>query len=163
MLGVSHPTARRIARLLEITEQPAGDDRIKSLLRLPPGAAAADAEWRRSFLEPEHRRSDPLSGLSRGERQVMGVLDYIARGATVQRVAEASHLSPGHVRRCLKSLERRGFAQIEDKHLLIGYGLVKQRIWSLTRTKACNAATVCLPLRQLPPDDPPEAIPAEFW
>lgn len=163
MLGVSHPTARRIARLLEITEHPAGDERIKALLRLPPDAAEADAEWRRSFLGPEHRRSDPLSGLSRGERQVMGVLDYIARGATVQRVAEASRLSPGHVRRCLKSLERRGFAQIENKHLLIGYGLVKQRIWSLTRTEACNAATVCLPLRQLPPDDPPEAIPAEFW
>ena len=163
MLGVSHPTARRMARLLEITEQPAGDGRIKALLRLPPGAAEADAEWRRSFLEPEHRRSDPLSGLSRAERQVMGVLDYIARGATVQRVAEASRLSPGHVRRCLKSLERRGFAQIENKHLLIGYGLAKHRIWSLTRTKECNAATVCLPLKPLPPDDPPEAIPAEFW
>ena len=163
MLGVSHPTARRIARLLEITEQPAGDERIKALLRLPPGGAEADAEWRRSFLAPEHRRSDPLSGMSRAERQVMGVLDYIARGATVGRVAEASGISPGHVRRCLRSLERRGYARVENKHLLVGYGLVKHRVWSLTRTEACNAATVCLPLRQLPPDDPPKAIPAEFW
>lgn len=74
----------------------------------------------------------------------MGVLDYIARGATVQRVAEASRLSPGHVRRCLKSLEQRGFAQVEDKHLLIGYGLVKHRIWSLTAPKnATRRPCVC--------------------
>ena len=160
-LGVSSPAARRISAALELTGEPPGDARLAALLhqhhdpvevlrgRLPPN------------LDPEE---NPLAGLTRGQRAVMGVLRNRIRGTALDQVADEAGLSEDHARRCLNLLAERGYARCEEASVPWGYGSLRLPLWSLNLTEECITAMAYLPHRPEKVDRScPERVPPEFW
>ena len=163
-VGVSHPTARRMQRLLDVAEKPAGDERLRALLRLPPGAEERDAERRRALVVGLGQ-PDPdalLAGLSHAERETLRALRVLSAGATAGRVAELLGRGAGHIRRCLSGLRDRGYARDSAQRVMCGYGAREMVIWELAKPAGWHASLM-MPYLQRRPAPPPTAIPVEFW
>ena len=149
-LGVSGPTARRVARVLDSTEAPAGGRRLAKLLQ-PAPATVQD--------------SDPdglLDSLTCCERDTLRGLRVLNRGATAGRVAELIGRNAGHVRRCLSQLARRGYVKSAVRSVPCGYGQADMRLWELAEPEG-QAAAQALPWFHAPPEPAPVAVPTELW
>lgn len=102
--------------------------------------------------------------MTRGERLAMNALRRRCFGATAATVAHMSGLSVGHTRRCLKRLQRRGWATRETESWAWGYGMARIGVWRLSWSGDCALALGCMPrLEVRQPETPPGAVPAEFW
>ena len=163
-LGVSYPTARRIKRLLDLTERPAGDERLQALLAMPPDAESVDRDRRRNLAAGlgQDGPEAMLAGLSEAERDTLRALRVLACGATAGRAAELLGRDAGHVRRCLRSLQRRGYTRSGPEMVMCGYGAAEMIVWHLT-DPAGQAAALMLPYLQMRPAPPPVLVPVEFW
>ena len=161
-LGVSAPAARRMARVLESTAEPPGEDRLRALVRLGSDPADARAKSVPATVRPAD--GNPVSSMTAGQRAVMSALRARLRGCTVSGLAERAGLSERHTRRCLRALEGRGLTRSEKASVPWGYGSVRARLWSLARTGACLAALPYLPRH---PEafgrECPERVPPRFW
>lgn len=160
LIGVSYPTARRIARVLELSEMPPGEGRLRRLLEMP-----RDAESVINDRLPLHldAADNPISSMTDGERLVMQILRALYRGATLSRIVEESRLSRAHVLRCLESLERRGYITHKTTRVSLGYSSIQTAVWSLADTQECMDAIAYLPWRPLSPENRTDRIPREFW
>ena len=168
-LGCSAPTARRVASLLRGTGLPAGsgEARLTALLAQSPepprrsrrpglGSGAAG---------PRRKLEREVESLSRGERLVISALRLRAFGATVHAVSALSGLSAGHTRRCLRRIERLGWAHCETKVRRWGYKLLRLRMWRLTWSGDCAEMLALVPPEQTvdPPRRFDDMVPPQFW
>lgn len=160
LIGVSYPTARRIARVLELSEMPPGEGRLRRLLEMP-----RDAESVINDRLPIHldAADNPISSMTDGERLVMQILRALYRGATLSRIVEESKLSKAHASRCLESLVQRGYITQKTTRVSLGYSSTQTAVWSLAGTQECMDAIVYLPWRPLSPENRTDRIPMEFW
>jgi len=161
-LDVSAPAARRMADALEMTGLPPGEGRLKALMNQPSDRSEA---LRRRLPATFDTNANPIDGLSRGQRTVLGILRGRIRGTTLSQVAAESRLSEDHARRCLNALAERGFARREKASLPWGYGSRKVVLWSLNLSEDCVSALAYL----LPPTPTPQdntcadRVPPELW
>lgn len=160
LLGVSAPTARRVARALELTERPPGPKRLEALLQMPADVESVVTRRLPWYLDPD---DNPIESLTAGQRTVMAVLRNCYRGATAARIAAEARLSPAHARRCLNELARRGYAVCEESTVQRGYQPTRARVWSLSPSESCAEAVAYLPRRPVVPGECPERVPPEFW
>lgn len=160
LLGVSAPTARRVARALELTERPPGPERLEALLQMPADVESVVTRRLPWYLDPD---ANPIESLTAGQRTVMAVLRNCYRGATAARVATEARLSPAHARRCLNELARRGYAVCEESTVQRGYQPTRTRVWSLSPSESCAEAVAYLPRRPVAAGECPEQVPPEFW
>ena len=161
-LGVSSPTARRIAQVLSLTEEPPGECRLRALLRLGPSPVQAHNDSIPVTIRPSGDVS--VTRMTAGQLAVMVALRSRLRGCTVAGVAQSAGLSERHTRRCLRALEERRLATSEDASVPWGYGSLRIRLWSLARTAECWTALAYLPLRHETFErECPERVPPRFW
>ena len=160
LLNVSAPTARKVARALELTEQPPGTRRLEALLHMPSDVESVVTRRLPWYLDPDE---NPIEALTAGERTVMAVLRNSYRGATADRIAIEARLSPAHARRCLRELARRGYAVSEEAVVQRGYQPTRRRVWSLSPSESCAEAIAYLPRRPVTVEECPERVPPEFW
>ena len=160
LLNVSAPTARRVARALELTERPPGTRRLEALLHMPSDVESVVTRRLPWYLDPD---KNPIETLTAGERTVMAVLRNSYRGATADRIAAEARLSPAHARRCLRELARRGYAVSEEAVVQRGYQPTRRRVWSLSPSESCAEAIAYLPWRPVTVEECPERVPPEFW
>ena len=164
-LGVSYPTARRMARLLERTHSPHGNGRLVELLRLPAGStgrAPGPVYGSPAAHEAWSPRFHGMDRLPRRHSQAIQALASLTRGATAARIAEYTGMSPGHARRCMRSLESRGLVRRDRRAVLCGYGMRDLNVWSFAN-RDIQMAAMSLPVLRPAPQPPPESIPAAFW
>ena len=161
-LDVSAPAARRMADALEMTGQPPGEGRLKALMHQPGDPAKALRSRLPCTFNPD---ANPVAGLSRGQRAVLGILRSKVRGTTLRQAATEARLSEDHARRCLNALAEKGFARREEASLPWGYGSRKTVLWSLDLSEECVTALAYLPPRPPPQvgDTCAERVPPEFW
>ena len=153
VLGVSAPTARRVADVCSSVRAAPGEPRLAALLRTR-----------------HHARGKPVSvaagarAMPAGQRRVFSFLRRRIAGAALAEIAEGSGLSQRHTRRCLQALEAARIARCEPSRILWGYGTVVERLWSLDMTPQCVALMAVLPApRSDPPDQAPARVPPQFW
>ncbi len=103
--------------------------------------------------------------LSRCERAVITVLRRRAFGATVHTIAALSGVSAGHVRRCLRRIERRGWALSESRSRLWGYKQLRLRMWRLTWSDSCAKMLAVVRLERIDEQSRgfDDMVPPEFW
>lgn len=165
-LGVSARTARRVSELLRSAgENPT--ERLRCLLAMPkprPRRTVPDTALSTLPSGCPLRVRDVVMGMTRGERLAMNALRHRCFGATTATVAHMSGLSVGHTRRCLKGLQRRGWATREPQSWAWGYGMVRVGVWRLSWSGDCALAMGCMPrLAVQQPAAPAGTVPAEFW
>ena len=163
-LGVSARTARRVSSLLASSGPDPGDGRLRRLLQQPkPRPRRSAPETNAPPGCPARVRSE-VETMTRGERLAMNALRVRCFGATAAMVAAMSGLSVGHTRRCLRALQRRGWAVCAAQPRAWGYGMVRVSVWRLTWSGDCALALGCMPrlaVRQI--KAPSGTVPAEFW
>lgn len=165
-LGVSARTARRVSELL----RSAGGmpkERLRRLLGMPrplPRRSTLDTARRTLVSGCPQQVHDEVLDMTRGERLAMNALRHRCFGATAATVAHMSGLSVGHTRRCLKGLQRRGWATHETQYWAWGYGMARVGVWRLTWSGDCALALGCMPRIEVQqPETPSSTVPAEFW
>ena len=141
-------TRRRIRRTVESTGLGPGPERLAALV------AAAHAPL----------RPGPIAGFAEGHRRVLAVLRTRLAGATAERVAADCGLSESHTRRCLRRLRDAGFVESSQETVMWGYTPRRARLWRLAMSEQTLDALPQMGwLPQAEPQDPPEAVPPEFW
>ena len=165
-LGVSARTARRVSELLRSAGR-MPEQRLRCLLAMPkprPRRAAPDAAPSTVPSECPQRVRDEVMQMTRGEELAMNALRHRWFGTTAATVAHMNGLSLGHTRRCLRGLQRRGWATRDMQFLAWGYGMQRVGVWRLTWSGDCVLALGCMPrLEVQQPETPFGAVPAEFW
>lgn len=160
-LCVSYPTARRVARLLEATGSPPGNDRLAAILR--SGAPEEEASGESHAAETGGQAS--ISGLDRlplRQRQAVRALAALHQGATAGRIAEYAGMTPGHARRCMKVLAERGLVRSEVQSVPCGYKMADCNVWDFA-TEELRMEAMRLPFLAPRPQPPPASVPVEFW
>lgn len=157
-LGVSYPTARRMARLLARTDHQSPQTRLADLLKRDPSADSEDCE------SASHGAAwgDEFELLPFRHRQAVQALAALYRGASAGRIAEYTGMTSGHARRCMKALEARGLVRCEVQAVLCGYKLVDHNIWDFA-TEELRMEAMRLPFLAPRPQPPPASVPVEFW
>ena len=166
-LGCSIPTARRVAAMLSSADAPAGsppESKIRSLLaqgRRPPRRQQA----RLGNEAPPSTVEDAARSLTRCERAVVSALRRRVFGAPAPALAALSGVSAGHARRCLRGLERRGWAVCERRARPWGYKQMHLRLWRLTWSGECAEMLAHVHPERLnePPRHDSDRVPPEFW
>lgn len=147
--ATSRTTGRRIREAVESTGLPPGPARLAAMLTHQPDQ------------EPP---PGPLAGLARGPRLVLAMLRTRLAGATATQVAAETGLSQSHVRRCLRELRRRGFAECEETAVMWGYEARRERLWRLRMSEQTLRALAQIGWTEpSDPPDPPAKVPPEFW
>lgn len=145
--------------------RPTAEQRLRQLLSQPRPSGGADSWSAVGLLAMSPRSEQLLAGLTESHRRVLNALRHRQFGATSHTAAALCGVSVGHTRRCLRDLERRGWAQRETRACIWGYRQVRARLWRLTWTGECSEALGCLrrlPVASLEPFDP-DGVPPEFW
>ena len=169
LLGVSPVTARRVASLLAAAGGPPAEQRLRRLLSQPrpePRRSGRADRWSAQGLLAVSPRSEQLlAGLTESHKRILNALRHRQFGATSHTVAALGAVSVGHTRRCLRDLERRGWAQRATRACAWGHRQVRARLWRLTWTGECCEVLGCLrrlPVTGLEPFDR-DGVPPEFW
>ena len=169
-LGVSAPTARRVAALLEAADSPSSspDERLRRLLAqappLPRRSRPRDGSQRTAAVMPRGVQR-LVESLTHSERRVINALRHRPFGVTAHSAAELAGVSVGHTRRCLGRIEGLGWAHSEPAVRAWGYRQLRLRLWKLTWSDSCAAMLGLLPATRpvAPPERFPDMVPPEFW
>ena len=165
-LGCSSPTARRVAALmggLGLARPATPEAKLQMLLAAsPPPPRRSGRRWP-APAEPQRLIERQVGSLTRSERLVSDALRRRVFGATVHTIADLSGVSTGHVRRCLRRVERLGWPVCESRSRLWGYRQL--RVWRLTWSGSCAEMLAHLPAEpaQEPPRGFDDMVPPEFW
>ena len=165
-LGCSAPTARRVAALMGaagVPQSSAPEAKLRALLAAaPPSPRRAG---RRGPAPVGQRLQRQVGSLTRSERLVIAALRQRVFGATVHMISALSGVSAGHVRRCLRRIERLGWAVCEARPRLWGYRQLRLRMWRLTWSGSCAEMLGLIPpdLVEEPARGFDDTVPPEFW
>jgi hypothetical protein len=177
VLGVSVPTARRIATLLDAAPDINPEVRLRGLLTAPPPLPRRSHTSRTQ--RPQHpavslpvplgtpaRLVTQTQALTGSQRLVINALRHRPLGATARTVAGLSGVSGGHTRRCLRHLEKLGLARHDIQARSWGYAQLRRRVWRLDYSGDSRCAQMLglltrSPVRAAATDD--DMVPAEFW
>ena len=167
-LGCSAPTARRVASLVGgvgLARTATPEAKLRMLLALPSPPPRRSSGRGLASAQPQRLLERRVRSLTRSERLVINALRRRAFGATVNTVAALSGVSTGHVRRCLRHIERLGWVVCESRSRLWGYQQLRLRVWRLTWSGSC--AEMLGIVRREPVAEPPsgfdDMVPPEFW
>ena len=167
-LGCSSPTARRVAALmggLGLARPATPEAKLQMLLAASPLPPRRSGRRWPAPAEPQRLIERQVGSLTRSERLVIDALRRRVFGATVHTIADLSGVSTGHVRRCLRRVERLGWAVCESRSRLWGYRQLRLRVWRLTWSGSCAEMLAHLPAE--PAKEPPrgfdDMVPPEFW
>ena len=138
---------RTVRASVERTGLPAGEERLRRLVAAPAPDGAAG----------------PLDEVTPAGRLILAVLRGRLEGATADRVAADSGLSPSHTRRCLRGLRRMEFAECDDTASAWGYRQRRVRFWRLAMSERTLAALPLVGWHTPPEERSPETVPPEFW
>jgi hypothetical protein len=165
-LGCSAPTARRVAALLGQTKPTRAatvEAKLQALLIASPLPPRRSDD--RPPPQPQQLIERQMGTLTRSDKLVIDTLRRRVFGATVNTISALSGVSAGHARRCLRRIERLGWATSEDRSRLWGYRQLRLRVWRLTWNGDC--AEMLAHLRPQPTKDHPcgfeDMVPPEFW
>ena len=141
------------------------EERLQALLGASPFPPRRSKDHRLAPAGPQRLIERQAESLTRSEKLVIGALRRRTFGATVNTVAALSGVSAGHARRCLRRIERLGWAVCETRSRLWGYKQLRLRVWRLTWSGDCARMLAHLPPQ--PAKEPPrileDMVPAEFW
>ena len=146
-----------------VPQSSAPEAKLRALLAAaPPSPRRAG---RRGPAPVGQRLQRQVGSLTRSERLVIAALRQRVFGATVHMISARSGVSAGHVRRCLRRIERLGWAVCEARPRLWGYRQLRLRMWRLTWSGSCAEMLGLIPpdLVEEPARGFDDMVPPEFW